>query len=878
MSGGNHIRAIGSEAAQKAQDPALAIEGEEPLTLEEEWQAEDANSLDNGDFATRKADRSWIYPVSAIVLVAGWTTAYVWPIHGKILAGVSLAQGTQWISQWAIPVLLICTVWLLLMRNSKREAARFSDAANQLSAETADLESKLGTINRELSLAREFLGAQTLELESFGRVASERLSSHAQTLQDLVQTNGEQVNAIADVSQTALGNMARLRDDLPVVANAARDVSNQIGSAGNMASEQLDVLIGGFERLNEFGQASERQVQSISGKIDSALASFETQVSKLDEIASVRFEALKEQSASFQTDLDAREVEALAGMHRRADDIKALIDDILTNFTAEEERSLEILKSRISAFKLEGEDLGQAMVESHDEGLKAVAQSKDRLLTQLADMAGRLYAMDEKASQAAKERMGSLYKEANRFDEILAARNVKFEEDMILRQERFDEREREASNNLEARLIALDTALNEKAEEHIAHSAQIAEQGEKIAQTMFEFNSLIESAGTLSEQAKAQFTENVTGLSMQLQENEERLAKTKETIGELTEDGIRLLEIIQSGAQHSREDLPAAIREAAVKLSEVEERTVLLSSMMEQSSGLGGKLSEYLVTSKTQVEELDETLQQSSSKFTEQNEQHLAQMRDLKREVARLSEETDAVAANTQEHLTSAIRQLDDAAKSAFASLDKGLEKGLKDTADSISASALSAIEQSIQNQSEEAMSRLQDAADKAATAGRDTTLQLRDQLAKVNELAGNLEQRVTRAREVAQEQVDNDFARRMALITESLNSNAIDISKSLSADVTDTAWSAYLKGDRGIFTRRAVQLIDNSEARELTSLYESDDTFREHVNRFIHDFEGMLRSVLSTRDGNALGVTVLGSDMGKLYVALAQATDRLRN
>ena len=144
--------------------------------------------------------------------------------------------------------------------------------------------------------------------------------------------------------------------------------------------------------------------------------------------------------------------------------------------------------------------------------------------------------------------------------------------------------------------------------------------------------------------------------------------------------------------------------------------------------------------------------------------------------------------------------------------------------------------------------------------------------------MAGNLEQRVTRAREVAEEQVDNDFARRMALITESLNSNAIDISKSLSADVTDTAWSQYLKGDRGIFTRRAVQLIDNSEARELTTLYEIDDNFREHVNRFIHDFEGMLRSVLSTRDGNALGVTVLGSDMGKLYVALAQATDRLRN
>jgi len=38
-----------------------------------------------------------------------------------------------------------------------------------------------------------------------------------------------------------------------------------------------------------------------------------------------------------------------------------------------------------------------------------------------------------------------------------------------------------------------------------------------------------------------------------------------------------------------------------------------------------------------------------------------------------------------------------------------------------------------------------------------------------------------------------------------------------------------------------------------------------------------MLRRVLSEREGSALGVTILSSDMGKLYVALAQAIERLR-
>ena len=38
-----------------------------------------------------------------------------------------------------------------------------------------------------------------------------------------------------------------------------------------------------------------------------------------------------------------------------------------------------------------------------------------------------------------------------------------------------------------------------------------------------------------------------------------------------------------------------------------------------------------------------------------------------------------------------------------------------------------------------------------------------------------------------------------------------------------------------------------------------------------------MLRNLLSTREGNSLAVTVLSSDMGKLYIALAQSIERLR-
>ena len=150
--------------------------------------------------------------------------------------------------------------------------------------------------------------------------------------------------------------------------------------------------------------------------------------------------------------------------------------------------------------------------------------------------------------------------------------------------------------------------------------------------------------------------------------------------------------------------------------------------------------------------------------------------------------------------------------------------------------------------------------------------------MSRINELAANLEQRVEYARERAEEQVDNDFARRMALITEASIPARSTLQRHSTTRSPTRSGHSYLRGDRGIFTRRAVRLLDKHEARQISAVYSEDAEFRETVNRYIHDFEAMLRGILSTRDGHALAVTLLSSDMGKLYVALAQAIDRLRD
>lgn len=228
--------------------------------------------------------------------------------------------------------------------------------------------------------------------------------------------------------------------------------------------------------------------------------------------------------------------------------------------------------------------------------------------------------------------------------------------------------------------------------------------------------------------------------------------------------------------------------------------------------------------------------------------------------------------------LSEAMLRIRDTAEVASQQARETLSRVLPDAARDLEtqgARALAnAVDQAVTNQ----VAELSTIANHAVASAIEASERLSRQMLDISDTSKQLDQRLAAAR-AEREAADSDqFSRRVSLLIEAMNSSAIDIARSLSTDVSDTAWAAYLKGDRGVFTRRAVRLIDNTQAREIAALYDQDEPFRDQVNRYIHDFEAMLRQILALRDGSPMGVTLLSSDMGKLYVVLAQAIERLRN
>jgi len=708
MTRGSHITAIGPEEERPAQSRPEAAEDGADFAVGEVW--------DDAEDPPRR-NLAWIAPALILAAILGWTGFFIFAHQQQMLAGADPRQWSAWIGNWAMPVLLLVALWLLSHRSGDREAARFSRIAHDLSRESRQLEARLTTVNRELSLAREFIAAQSRDLESLGRVAADRLSQNADRLKELIHENSVQVETIATVSSTALDNMAQLRSDFPVIANSARDVTSQIGNAGRTAHAQLEELIDGFNRLNEFGAASERQIAAVRGRVDSALAAIDSQSARLDEAEGIAVTALQQR--------------------------------------------LAVLREHAETFRQEATDM--------DAALGRMAAGLSQLSNEVETIASRGGQAGEELSQAA---------------DVLAAK---------------------------------------------------------------------------------------------LAANRDVLKATDDAVAQLTDASVRLLELIQAGAEHSREQLPMAIGVAEDRLIAVEQRLSEFGTILGEADRLGFSLSENMSAThqagKAALEEL-EALQQ---RLLAHHEDNSSQVGSLRGELAALSEESSGLSEKVNGELSEAIARLRGALRSAVEELGSGKSEAVDELAEHIGAQSSEAIERAIRNRAAEAIGELEQAAAHASGVGREAARQLHDQLAIVDELAGRLEDRVTRARARAEERVDNDFARRVALITESLNSNAIDISKALSNDITDMAWASYLRGDRGIFTRRAVRLLDNAEAREIAEIYQNDADFREHVSRYIHDFESILRTMLSTRDGNAISVTLLSSDMGKLYVALAQAIERLR-
>jgi hypothetical protein len=293
------------------------------------------------------------------------------------------------------------------------------------------------------------------------------------------------------------------------------------------------------------------------------------------------------------------------------------------------------------------------------------------------------------------------------------------------------------------------------------------------------------------------------------------------------------------------------IREAAVEASD---RIAFTEGQIAQQQN---RLTEYLAAIDTGVDNAGTKLADLA-----------AVMVQVEREAAKLGDETGP-------QLVSALLQVKEAASHAAERAREAIESVIPESASKLSKETRAALEAAIRDGVEERLREVETVAARAVESAQAASSRLTQQMLTLGQTAAALEQHIETTSKDQREKDSEAFARRVSLLIDSMHSAAIDVGKILADEIDDKAWDSYIKGNRGVFTRRAVRLMGGSETRAIKAHYDSDVEFQRSVNRYIADFESMLRRVVAERDGGMIAVTLMSSDMGKLYAALAQIDRR---
>lgn len=635
------------------------------------------------------------------------------------------------------------------------------------------------------------------------------------------------------------------------VASSLRAESEQLEyrlkTVNNELAMAREFLAGETRELETLGSQSSDKLNQAASNIKTALSDGLSKMKKLDDVGGAAFKNLEQLR------------EHLPVVINTAKDVTNQIGNSGRSAQAE-------IAAMVTTLKRVG-DVGTAAKKSLDELTQLSEVSLENLATTAKDIETK-FSEQLAEAETGSNKIASVLKKASA--EVITALHE-------TRAELATETS-ESSQAIKSDLAALEETLSNVGKAADDEEARLKALVAELNQNIVDISTQVETLDNESGEKTAKLAFAMTAL----EQNSAALKKSIEE-GHGTADGMierieQLLVALDSSARELDETLPAAFDRMNAK---TEDSLSTFQRMSEEAAKVGTVAED--VTAK--IEKSDEAIEEQRAKLaklsqdgTVATDNVFGRIEKLAGELRNVREQNEALAESAGEKLISALLRVKETARQASEHSREALENSISGSAEAFEKVSEEALNKIIDEKISSIAPKLETAVSKAVATTESTAGHLTSQLNAIEEMTVKLEQRILFAKEKAEQSSEENFTRRVALLTESLNSTAIDVSKLFSNEVTDTEWAAYLKGDRGIFTRRAVRLLDASEVREILSEYDNNSEFREHVNRYIHDFETMLRGVLATRDGSAVSVTLLSSDIGKLYVALAQAIERLRN
>ena len=429
------------------------------------------------------------------------------------------------------------------------------------------------------------------------------------------------------------------------------------------------------------------------------------------------------------------------------------------------------------------------------------------------------------------------------------------------------------ASNVSAANVALDGLTSRIAEQERASQRIVAETARALAELDQHFAGLAETG----DQRTAAFAKSIGRARTELQQLSEETGTQNTAVEALAERAEALQTHVGRLTNDVKDQLSIAIGDAEAGAERLIRSTERIRPELDWMRDAAVEASERIRASASSIAEQQDrfatllaTLDEGVGTAGERLGTLAVAIAEAQGEATRLSHETGPA-------LIDAMVQVKEAASHAAERAREAIANVVPQSAASLSEATRDALQKVIQEEVEARLAEVEVTAARAVDAARGASDRLTEQMLSIGRTATALEQHMDQISSQQREKDSEAFARRVALLIDSMHSASIDVGKLLSDEVDEKAWDSYLKGNRGVFTRRAVRLLEGSETRAIKAHYDADIEFQDAVHRYVHDFEAMMRRVVADKDGGIIAVTLMSSDTGKLYAALAQVVDKRR-
>ncbi len=354
-------------------------------------------------------------------------------------------------------------------------------------------------------------------------------------------------------------------------------------------------------------------------------------------------------------------------------------------------------------------------------------------------------------------------------------------------------------------------------------------------------------------------TATMSALVEPLRETRAATAELESGVASLRESALQTVDILA-------ETLPVRTVEASKAADTMTTELRALASIIDEAHAKAAALADPIAHSRAALLEATEGYAAQRIAIETAGQALVVELEQARQLISQVEDQTRDTSLAAASRLVDAMTRVREVAQQTAGTMRETLDGVIGEARASLATAADTAMRQSfagpIVAQAREAETIAQAASERTAAsmAALAGTLKLLD--SRASERSASLEEAASR-----------DLLAAATLLTDRLASKAVSIASALGKPMTDADWAQWRSGERSMFNRRAISMLEKRESRAVKALLASDPEFADAARHYTADFDALVAR-MGQSPHSPVASALLSSEPGRLAAALIEVLE----